>query len=110
MKIIDKPWGYEVLWSKTDKYAGKLIHINKGQKLSLQYHNVKDETIYVLKGTLYLVYHHDVIEMNPGDSQHIPAGVTHRMIAPEHCDVELMEVSTPELDDVVRLQDEYGRV
>lgn len=108
--VVVKPWGHEVIWAKTSHYAGKLLHINKGHKLSLQLHNVKDETIHVLSGVLYLVYNHDVIVMRPGESQHIPPGVTHRMIATDDEDVELIEVSTPELDDVVRLEDDYGRV
>lgn len=105
---VEKPWGYENIWAHTDKYAGKLIHIDKGHKLSLQYHNHKQETLYVLKGTLHLVYEEDIIVMKPGESMHIPTGVVHRMMAPVD-DVDLMEVSSPELDDVVRLLDEYGR-
>jgi mannose-6-phosphate isomerase len=105
---VDKPWGYENIWALTDKYAGKLIHIDKGHKLSLQFHNKKLETLYVLKGTLHLVYDNDIVILTPGESMHIPTGVVHRMMAPDD-DVDLMEVSSPELDDVVRLQDEYGR-
>lgn len=106
--LTQKPWGYEKLWALTDSYAGKVIHINKGHKLSLQYHKKKEETVHVIKGTLQLVYDNEMFVLKPGESKHIPTGVVHRMMAP-YDDVELIEVSTPELDDVVRLQDDYGR-
>lgn len=108
---VDKPWGYELIWAKTDRYAGKLLHIRKGEKLSLQYHQRKDETIYLRTGRLVLVVDEGKglveIEMKPGESRHIPPLTRHRMIAVTDC--ELVEVSTPELDDVVRLEDSYGR-
>jgi len=111
-KIVEKPWGYEVIWAHTDRYVGKVLHINKGESLSYQYHVVKDETIRLLSGALAM----DVeingerrrLELAPGDGLHIVPGMKHRMTAVEDCDV--MEVSTPELDDVVRLEDRYGRV
>ena len=108
---VDKPWGYELIWAHTDRYVGKILHITKGHKLSLQYHEVKDETIFVAKGEMDLVIVENGVErtekMLEGDFRHLPTGTIHRMVAVEDCDV--FEVSTPELDDVVRLQDEYGR-
>lgn len=110
-KIV-KPWGYEVLWAYTDRYAGKILHIDRGERLSLQYHNRKDETLYLLNGRMRLdledeggalVQH----EVGPGQSFRVPAGRRHRIHALEECRV--LEASTPELDDVVRIQDEYGR-
>ena len=108
---VEKPWGYEVHWAKTDRYVGKIIHINKGHALSLQYHNIKDETIYLLSGKL--LFEIDVNgtlearEMAPGQSVHVTPKTIHRMTAVEDCDV--LEASTPELTDVVRLEDRYGR-
>lgn len=108
---VDKPWGYELHWAKTDRYVGKIIHIEKGHALSLQYHDRKDETILLWAGKLLfeiqengqLVKH----EVLPGQRFHVTPGTVHRMTALEDCDV--IEVSTPELDDVVRLEDRYGR-
>tara|TARA_B100001146_G_C16104612_1_gene400924 strand:- start:214 stop:600 length:387 start_codon:yes stop_codon:yes gene_type:complete len=109
---VEKPWGYELLWAKTDRYAAKIIHINSGHALSLQYHNHKDETILLWKGRLTLeIKEKDKLvqrEMNPGDIFNIRPKTVHRMIAIEDSDV--LEASTPELDDVVRLEDRYGRV
>jgi mannose-6-phosphate isomerase len=107
--IIDKPWGYEHIWAKTDKYVGKLIHINPNSRLSLQYHNEKQETIYVLKGKLSLDLEDTSMLLLPGDTYHIPTGLVHRFGALDE-EVELMEVSTTELDDVVRIQDDYKRL
>jgi quercetin dioxygenase-like cupin family protein len=108
---VDKPWGYELHWAKTERYVGKLIHITKGHALSLQYHNKKDETIFLFAGKLLYEYQEDGTmvqrEMLPGDRIHVPPPTVHRMTAIEDCDV--FEVSTPELDDVVRLEDRYGR-
>jgi quercetin dioxygenase-like cupin family protein len=111
-KRTDKPWGYELLYAHTDKYVGKVIHINKGGKLSLQYHNQKDETIYVMNGAMDYEYAGDdgklkTVRMNAGMSYHTVPGQTHRMIAIE--DTDVLEVSTPQLGDVVRLEDAYGR-
>jgi len=110
--FIKKPWGHEIIWAKTEKYVGKILFIEKGQKLSLQYHQKKEETITVSKGLLHFTYGSDTDnlmshDMKPGDVFHIPTGLVHRMEALE--DTEVYEVSTPELDDVVRLQDDYGR-
>jgi len=111
-KIIEKPWGYELIWAHTDRYVGKVLHVKKGESLSYQYHVVKDETIRLLSGVMNMDLETDgkrsSISLNPGDCLHIVPGMKHRMIAVEDCDV--LEVSTPELDDVVRLEDRYGRV
>ena len=109
---VDKPWGYELRWAKTDRYVGKVLHVNAGHALSLQYHNVKDETILLWSGRiLFEVGDADELitrEMAPGDSVHVTPGTIHRMTAIE--DSDIFEVSTPELEDVVRLEDRYGRV
>lgn len=108
---VEKPWGYELIWAKTDKYIGKVLHINAGQKLSRQYHNVKDETFFVQDGDLDLEIgsgeNIKVIRLLKGESFHCSPMTIHRMIA--ITDVDVIEVSTPELDDVVRLEDIYGR-
>ena len=112
MRRVDKPWGHEIIWAHTDRYVGKLLHINAGQSLSLQYHREKDETIYVQSGRIAFEHYAEgetptISDLGPGDSFHITPGLRHRMTATEDCD--LLEASTPELDDVVRLEDRYGR-
>ena len=108
---VEKPWGYELHWAKTERYVGKLIHVNAGHALSLQYHNLKDETIYLHSGRLLFEIHDGTElvtrEMHPGERVHITPKTIHRMTAIE--DSDIFEVSTPELDDVVRLEDRYGR-
>lgn len=108
---VEKPWGYELHWAKADRYVGKLIHVNAGHALSLQYHNVKDETIYLHAGRMWFEIDRGSglvrEEMKPGDAVHIVPKTIHRMIAIDDCDI--FEVSTPELHDVVRLEDRYGR-
>ncbi len=109
---VDKPWGFELRWAITDRYLGKLIHINQGQSLSLQYHVQKDESIFIASGLLDLVLEDDAGEvhlhrMTPGMSARVRPGRRHRFIAVE--DTDLFEVSSPEIDDVVRLEDSYGR-
>ncbi len=108
---VDKPWGYELRWATTDRYVGKVIHVEAGHALSLQYHNVKDETILLWSGRIEFEIEENgervTREMTPGDSVHITPGTVHRMTAIE--DSDIFEVSTPELDDVVRLEDRYGR-
>ena len=108
---VDKPWGYELHWAKTDRYVGKVLHVAAGHALSLQYHNLKDETMYLYAGKMLLETEQNgalvAREMAPGDSVHITPKTVHRITAIEDCDV--LEVSTPELDDVVRLEDRYGR-
>ncbi len=112
MRRVEKPWGHELIWAHTDRYVGKILHIKAGESLSLQYHKVKEETLYLQTGQMTVEIAHEGEElrphaMKPGDILHITPGLRHRMIAIEDCDV--FEVSTPELDDVVRLQDRYGR-
>ncbi len=109
---VDKPWGHELIWTRTDRYVGKLIVIEAGQRLSLQLHQRKDEAIFVISGRLRLQLEDGegvirTIELGPGEHRRVPAGRRHRFEAIER--VELIEVSTPELDDVVRLEDDYGR-
>lgn len=110
---VDKPWGHELIWAHTDRYVGKILHINAGEALSLQYHRVKDETIMVLVGRLQLIYFADnepprSRDLLPHQPFRIEPGLRHRFVAVEATD--LLEVSTSELDDVVRLEDRYGRV
>lgn len=111
MKKIDKPWGYELIWAETRSYVGKILFIRKGQKLSLQYHEIKEETIYLQAGEMLFTTDEGgaLVEkrIGPGECHHIPPGSKHRMEAVEDCTV--FEVSTPHLDDVVRLEDAYGR-
>ena len=109
---VEKPWGHEKIWAVTDRYVGKVLHINAGHKLSLQYHREKDETLMVWSGRMQ--FEHFVEgqapqfkDLGPGDVFHVPPGLRHRMIAAE--DTDVFEVSTTELDDVVRLEDAYGR-
>jgi mannose-6-phosphate isomerase len=108
---VEKPWGYELHWAKTARYVGKVIHVNAGHALSLQYHNQKDETIFLWSGQLLFEIGDEKNltkrEMAPGDAVHITPGTVHRMTAISDCDI--FEVSTPELHDVVRLEDRYGR-
>ncbi len=112
IKRVEKPWGYELIWAKTDKYAGKILHVNKGQKLSLQHHKTKEETILIYSGKIEFIYESapgklDTIILKAGEAHHIKPLHKHRMIALE--DTDIFEVSTPELDDVVRHEDSYGR-
>jgi mannose-6-phosphate isomerase-like protein (cupin superfamily) len=109
---VEKPWGHELIWAKTGDYVGKVLHIKKGHKLSLQYHREKEETCMVWSGRMILVFENErgVLEEIPlaaGEAHHIPPGKKHRMIAVE--DTDVFEVSTPQLGDVVRLEDGYGR-
>ena len=109
---VEKPWGHELIWAHGEKYVGKILHIKAGEALSLQYHRVKDETIMVLSGRLQLVYFTDgepprSRKLAVREPVHITPGLRHRMIAIE--DTDVLEVSTTELDDVVRLEDRYGR-
>jgi mannose-6-phosphate isomerase len=109
---VDKPWGHELIWALTDRYVGKQLVIETGKRLSLQRHEVKDESILVIEGRLRLYLEDDdgIVrdqELGPGEYRHIPTGRIHRFESIERC--ELIEVSTPELDDVVRIEDDYGR-
>jgi mannose-6-phosphate isomerase len=111
VRRVPKPWGHELIFAENDRYAGKILHIEPGQLLSLQYHERKDETFYVLKGEVNLTIEKDgnltEIRLSEGSAYRIRPGERHRMRAEEPCD--LIEVSSPELDDVVRLEDAYGR-
>lgn len=110
---VPKPWGYEVIWAHTDTYVGKILHVNAGQALSIQYHHRKDETVYLLSGEMiYWVKlpGSDAIQdmrLKQGESFRIAPGTVHYIEAVTDCD--LLEASTPHLDDVVRLKDRYGR-
>jgi len=106
--ITEKPWGHEELWAITDVYAGKLLFINAGESLSLQYHERKVETLRVMSGRLLMSLDGNEAELEAGAVAHIEPPMPHRMAAIEDCVV--LEVSTPELDDVVRLEDRYGRI
>ena len=111
VRTVPKPWGHESIWAHTDRYVGKILHIKAGQALSVQYHNAKDETVHLLTGELvYRVQMGDALEdmhLKAGESFRITPHTIHQMEAVTDCDV--LEVSTPELDDVVRLSDRYGR-
>ncbi len=111
VRRVEKPWGYEIHWAHTDRYVGKILHITAGQALSLQYHVKKDETVYVQRGRLRYEIERDgqmtTLDLGPGDALHVTPGTIHRMTALE--DTDVLEASTPEIDDVVRLEDRYGR-
>lgn len=109
---VEKPWGYEIRWAITDRYLGKILHVKAGEALSLQYHDRKDECILLVKGEMDYdmgdpagdLRRHRLVE---GDTVHVTPGTRHRMTAVSDCDI--FEVSTPEIDDVIRLEDRYGR-
>jgi mannose-6-phosphate isomerase len=108
---VEKPWGYELVWARTDRYVGKILHVKAGHVLSLQYHNRKDETMHVLSGELILRTQGDKeLVARPfmaGETVHVPPKLIHQIEA--IVDSDVLEASTPELDDLVRLQDRYGR-
>ena len=109
---VEKPWGYEIIWALTDRYVGKILHVNAGEALSIQYHERKDETLYLLSGTLAFsvgasVGSMEEVPLLAGEAYRIIPGTVHRMEAVTDC--EILEASTPELDDVVRVEDRYGR-
>ena len=110
---VPKPWGYEIIWAKTDAYVGKVLHVNAGQALSVQYHHKKDETVHLLSGEMIywvkLPGREELQDMKlkQGESFRIAPGTVHYIEAITDCDV--LEASTPHLDDVVRLKDRYGR-
>jgi mannose-6-phosphate isomerase len=113
MQFVDKPWGHEIVWASTDLYLGKILHINAGQMISLHHHKQKDETLYVYRGKVDVLI--EDVEGNmrshtygEASTFHIPVDVNHRIIAVT--DAELLEVSTPFPDDLIRVQDKYGRV
>lgn len=112
---VPKPWGHETIWARSDRYVGKILHINAGHELSVQFHERKDETIHLLSGEIVYRVQKDPsrrdrledVKLEVGESFRITPGTVHQMVAVTDCDV--LEVSTPELDDVVRLSDRYGR-
>jgi mannose-6-phosphate isomerase-like protein (cupin superfamily) len=109
---VEKPWGHELLWAWTERYAGKILHVRAGESLSLQRHHAKDETLSVLRGRITVEHGEDPAalrarEMAPGDCLRVVPGMLHRIRALE--DTDMLEVSTPELSDVERLEDRYGR-
>jgi len=122
---VEKPWGYELIWAHAEKYVGKILHVTAGHALSLQYHRQKDETIHLLSGSMRFEYDRGggrrEVALRAGESVRIRPGMIHRMVALEDCDVleghhavalehvAVLEASTPELEDVVRLEDRYGR-
>ena len=114
VRTVPKPWGRETIWASTDQYVGKILHIKAGHALSIQYHNVKDETVHLLSGEI--VYRVQTgassdeledVRLRAGESFRITPNTVHQMEAVTDCDV--LEASTPHLDDVVRLKDRYGR-
>jgi mannose-6-phosphate isomerase-like protein (cupin superfamily) len=109
---VEKPWGQELIWAETESYVGKILHVKAGQALSLQYHDVKDEVMHLLRGRMRLQIGPSVdelrtIELAEGQSIRIRPPTVHRVEAVT--DVDILEASTPQLDDVVRLEDRYGR-
>ena len=111
VRTVPKPWGHETIWAVTDQYVGKVLHIKAGQALSLLYHNLKDETIHLLSGEM--IYRVKIdgelrdVKLKAGESYRNEPGTVHQMEAVTDC--EVLEASTPQLDDVVRLSDRYGR-
>ncbi|NOT10106.1 MAG: cupin domain-containing protein [Gemmatimonadales bacterium] len=108
---VEKPWGYELIWARTDQYVGKILHVTAGHVLSCQYHNIKDETMHVLSGELILRLGEGADRrerrFTAGESVHIPPKLIHQIEAVVDSDV--LEASTPHLDDLVRVNDRYGR-
>jgi len=125
MRRVDKPWGHELVFAENDRYAGKILHLEGGHRLSLQYHERKDETLYVLQGEVRLTVEIEgekagddadgggktmtQLRLRAGEAYRIRPGVRHRLEADLGASVDIVEVSSPELDDVVRLEDAYGR-
>lgn len=109
---VEKPWGYELIWAHTPEYVGKILHINAGEILSLQYHETKDETIFVLSGEMKFWAGPspealEEVSLRAGEAFRVVPGTLHRMEGITDCD--LLEASTSFLDDVVRIEDRYGR-
>ena len=113
VRRIEKPWGHEIIWASNELYVGKILHVTAGHALSVQYHNHKDETVYLLSGEMkywvQLPCEADLTDqrLRQGDAFRITPGTVHYMEAVTDCDV--LEASTPHLDDIVRLKDRYGR-
>ena len=109
---VEKPWGHELIWADTELYVGKILHVNAGEQLSVQMHQVKDETLSLLQGEIRLwagptVDDLSEVALGPGDSFRVKPGTVHYIQAVTDADV--LEASTPHLDDVVRFKDRYGR-
>ena len=109
---IEKPWGYELIWAQTDEYVAKVVHVRAGEALSLQFHEEKDETLFLLRGQVTLEIGPGVnslqrVPIREGDAFRIRPGVLHRVVA--ETEVEILEASTPEMDDIIRVRDRYGR-
>lgn len=112
-EVSQRPWGLEILWAKTEQYAAKFLVINAGESLSLQYHVRKTETLYLLEGRARVEYGKPnetlhIVETTPGYILHVPPGLVHRISTKTGC--RWVEVSTPELEDICRIEDRYGRV
>ena len=107
MRIVEKPWGREIWWAQTESYVGKIIEVKAGHSLSLQYHNQKLESMYFAAGEGEMLLGDETISIEPGKAVTIRPGTIHRVTA--RTDVTFFEVSTPQVDDVVRLEDRYGR-
>ena len=113
-KRVDKPWGYELIYAANNLYVGKILFVKSGEALSLQYHEQKDETMFIQSGSVEFVTveegtgQHTTLVLKDGDAIHIPPGMRHRITALR--DTTVLEVSSPYLDDIVRLEDRYGRV
>jgi len=109
---VEKPWGYELIWAETDLYVGKILHVNAGEALSVQMHEVKDETLHLLSGEIRLEVgtspeRLEDVRLGGGESFRVTPGTVHRIVAVTDADV--LEASTPHLEDVIRFQDRYGR-
>jgi len=107
LKVVEKPWGREIWFAHEREYAGKILEVDFGERLSLQYHKVKKESLYVFSGEVEVLLGDEKRVIKEGESFTINPGTKHRFKA--LTDVKLIEVSTPELDDVVRIEDDYGR-
>ncbi len=112
VRRVDKPWGYELIWADTDLYVGKILHVNAGEALSVQMHRIKDETLHLLRGRIRLragssVDELDEVDLDVGESFRVRPGTVHMIEAVTDADV--LEASTPHLEDVVRFEDRYGR-
>ena len=114
MRKVEKPWGHEIIWAQTNKYVGKVLYIKEGHRLSRQYHKIKEETVFVLSGTLRIWKsddEKDYVDLRPGESYHVLPNQIHRFGCPKNSKyaTSIMEVSTPYLEDVIRLADDYKR-
>ena len=109
MRKVEKPWGHEIIWAETKDYVGKILVIEAGHRLSKQYHETKEETLYVLEGILLNHLDDEIQKFAPGSCIHVNPKQVHRFGATENKYVKVVEVSTNHLEDVVRLEDDYSR-